>query len=145
MILDTLEHLENYAKLHKGIAMVVKFLANHDLKTLPPGRYNIDGDNVFVSINAYPTKEAPKVEFHRIYADIQVVFEGHEQIGWVPRQHLSKVTPYDAEKDIAFGDGVTQKMAAIPGQFFMFFPEDAHQPGLGDGNRVKKAVFKIKL
>lgn len=145
MILDSLEHLGNYTKLHAGIATVVKFLANHDLKALPLGRCDIDGDNVFVSVNSYATKEAPKVEFHKTYADIQVILEGHEQIGWMPRQDLQNVTLYDIEKDIAFGDGTTQKMEAIPGRFFVFFPEDAHQPGIGNGNSVKKAVFKIRL
>ena len=145
MILDSLENLGNYAKLHAGFAKVVKFLADHDLKTLPLGCCDIDGDAVFVSINTYATKENPKVEFHKIYADIQVVLEGHEQIGWVPQKDLYNVTPYDERKDICFGEGTTQKMEAIPGQFFVFFPEDAHQPGIGNGNSVKKAVFKIRL
>ena len=145
MILDSLEHLGNYTKLHAGIATVVKFLANHDLKALPLGRCDIDGDKVFVSVNSYATKEAPRVEFHKTYVDIQVILEGHEQIGWMPQKDLQNVTPYDAGKDIAFGDGTTQKMEAIPGRFFVFFPEDAHQPGIGNGNSVKKAVFKIRL
>ena len=145
MILDLLEHLGNYAKLHAGFAAVVKFLADHDLKTLPLGRCDIDGDDVFVSVNTYATKENPKVEFHGTYADIQLVLEGHEQIGWMPKRGLCNVTPYDEPKDISFGEGVTQKMEAIPGQFFVFFPEDAHQPGIGNGNLVKKAVFKIRL
>ena len=145
MILDSLEHLGNYTKLHAGFATVVKFLIDHDLQTLPLGRYDIDGDRVFVFVNSYVTKEAPKVEFHKTYADIQIILEGHEQIGWISQKNLRNVTPYDAEKDIAFGEGITQKMEAVPGRFFIFFPEDAHQPGMGNGNSVKKAVFKIKL
>ena len=145
MILDALEHLGNYAKLHAGFGVVVKFLADHDLQALPLGRCDIDGNNVFVSINSYTTQEAPKVEFHKAYADIQIVLEGHEQVGWTPRQNLQNVTPYDAKKDIAFGEGTTQKMEAVPGRCFVFFPEDAHQPGIGNGNSVKKAVFKIRL
>ena len=145
MILDSLEHLENYAKLHAGFATVVKFLAHHDLQALPLGRHDIDGDNIFVSINSYATREQPKVEFHKVYADIQVILEGHEQVGWMPRKDLQNVTSYNPEKDIAFGEGATQKMEAVPGQCFVFFPEDAHQPGIGSGNLVKKAVFKIRL
>ena len=145
MILDSLEHLGNYAKLHAGFATVVNFLANHDLQTLPLGRYDIKDEDVFVSINHYATKEDPKVEFHKVYADIQVMLEGYEQIGWLSQKDLRDITPYDANKDIAFGEGITQKLNAIPGRFFVFFPEDAHQPGIGNGNFVKKAVFKIKL
>lgn len=145
MILDSLEHLGNYTKFHAGFAEVLKFLADHDLQTLPLGRCDIKGEEVFVSINSYATKETPKVEFHKAYTDIQIVLEGHEQIGWMPRKDLRNVTPYDEKKDIAFGEGLTQKMDAIPGRFFVFFPEDAHQPGIGNGNSVKKAVFKIRL
>ena len=145
MILDSLEHLGNYAKLHTGFVEVVKFLADHDLQTLPLGRYDIKGEDVFVSVNTYATKEHPKVEFHKAYVDIQMVLEGYEQIGWAPRKDLYDVTLYDEQKDICFGEGATQKMEAVPGQFFVFFPEDAHQPGIGNGNSVKKAVFKIKL
>ena len=145
MILDALEHLGNYAKLHAGFATVINFLADHDLQALPLGRCDIDGDNIFVTINSYATQAAPKVEFHEVYADIQVILEGHEQIGWMPRQDLHDITPYESQKDIAFGEGVTQKLEAVAGRFFVFFPKDAHQPGIGDGNFVKKAVFKIKL
>ena len=145
MILDSLEYLGNYAKLHAGFAAVVKFLSHHDLKMLPLGRCNIDGDDVFVSVNSYETKKYPKVEFHKMYADIQIVLEGHEQMGWIPQKNLRNVTLYDERKDIAFGEGETQKMEAFLGRFFVFFPEDAHQPGIGDGNAVKKAVFKIRL
>ena len=77
MILDSLEHLGNYTKFHAGFAEVLKFLADHDLQTLPLGRCDIKGEDVFVSINAYATKETPKVEFHKAYADIQIVLEGH--------------------------------------------------------------------
>ena len=145
MILDALEHLGSYAKLHAGFSTVANFLENHDLQALPLGRCNIDGDKVFVTINSYATQKAPKVEFHKVYVDIQMVLEGHEQIGWISRQDLRNITPYNLEKDIAFGEGVPQKMEAIPGRFFVFFPEDGHQPGIGNGNSVKKAVFKIKL
>ncbi len=145
MIIDSLEHLGDYAKLHAGFATVVKFLSHHDLNTLPLGRCDIEGNDVFVSINTYATKECPKVEFHKVYADIQIILEGHEQIGWMPKKELRNVTPYDERKDIAFGEGATQKMEALPGRFFVFFPEDAHQPSIGNGNAVKKAVFKIKL
>ena len=145
MILDLLEHLERYTKLHAGFSTVVKFLTDHNLQTLSLGRHDIDGDEVFVSINTYPTKENPKVEFHRAYLDLQVILDGYEQIGWMPQKELCNVTPYDVNKDIALGDGVTQKLEAVPGRFFIFFPEDAHQPGIGNGNFVKKAVFKIRV
>lgn len=145
MILDSLEYLGKYTKLNSGILAVKNFLDTHDLQMLPLGRLNIKGDEVFVSVNAYVTEGKPRVEFHKAYADIQIILEGHEQIGWMPQKDLRNVTSYDVEKDIAFGEGETRKIEAVPGQFFIFYPEDAHQPGIGNGNSVKKAVFKIRM
>ena len=145
MILDTLDVLGNYTKMHAGVANVLNFLSQHHLQDLPSGHYDIEKDAIFVSIHSYTTKENPRIEFHKKYIDIQIILEGYEQIGWIPQKDLRCVTPYDSDKDIAFGEGITQKIEAKPGQFFVFFPEDAHQPSFGNGNWVKKAVFKLKI
>jgi YhcH/YjgK/YiaL family protein len=56
-------------------------------------------------------------------------------------------TPYSEEKDIAFytaPDG--ERMIATPDNFFIFFPDDAHMPGMKvDQNApVRKVVLKVK-
>lgn len=147
MIADTLNHLERYISLHPGFEKMAQFLQQTDLTTLDVGRYEIDGDNLFVNINSYETQPNKKVEFHKKYIDVQIVLSGQEQIGWIPTNLVSHITPYDDEKDIAFGTAQTDKLTAKNDRFFIFFPEDAHQPGLAINapSQVKKAVFKVKL
>ena len=147
MITDTLNHFERYIALHPGFEKVAAFLKETDLSCLKDGHYEIAGNDIFVNINTYETKSAPKVEFHKKYIDVQIVLSGLEQIGWVPTKQVDIDTPYDAIKDIAFGSCATDKLTAKPGLFFIFFPEDAHQPGmtLQTTQTVKKVVFKVKL
>lgn len=148
MITDTLNHLGRYIPLHPSFEKMAQFLKQTNLATLDIGRYEIDGDNVFVNVDGYETKRDKNVEFHKKYIDVQIVLLGQEQIGWIPTNFVSHIiTPYDEVKDIAFGIAETDKLTAKNDRFFIFFPEDAHQPGLAINgpSQVKKAVFKIKL
>lgn len=147
MITDTLNRLDIYIPLHPGFSKMAQFLQKTNVATLDVGHYEIDGDNVFVNVNCYETKQDEKIEFHKAYIDVQIVLFGQEQIGWSPTSLISNITPYDELKDIAFGVAETDKLTARNDRFFIFFPEDAHQPGLAINgpSHVKKAVFKIKL
>ncbi len=148
MIIDTLDNLKKYIPLHPGFAKVEDFLSHTDLTNLDVGRYEIDGDKLFLNVDHYETKESKKVEFHKKYIDIQIVVSGKEQIGWTPINKIKEITiPYNEKKDIGFGLGETDKLIASNGLFFIFFPEDAHQPGLAykQPSWIKKLVFKIKL
>ncbi|WP_278546323.1 YhcH/YjgK/YiaL family protein, partial [Prevotella histicola] len=52
---------------------------------------------------------------------------------------------YDSEKDCGFYKRSGHEYFKVkPGQFTIFFPEDAHAPIIGEG-RQKKLVAKIKV
>jgi YhcH/YjgK/YiaL family protein len=53
-------------------------------------------------------------------------------------------TPYNPEKDITFFEGLAESYVDVkPGMFAIFFPQDAHAPGIcPDG--VKKVIVKVK-
>jgi len=128
-----------------------KFLKNTDLSKLELKRYDIDDDNLFATISEYISKneEIAKFEAHRKYIDIQYVISGKEVMNVAPIATVKEVlTPYDATKDIEF---VTVKeivsFKANPDKFFIFFPGDAHRPGLKDGvnSPVRKIVVKVKV
>ena len=58
------------------------------------------------------------------------------------------LTPYDATKDIEFITvDKTVNYKASPANFFIFFPVDAHHPGVKDGvnSSVRKIVVKLKV
>lgn len=127
------------------------FLKEADLANLGLGRHDLDGDNLFVMISEYKTKnpEDSKYEAHRKYIDIQYVVSGIELIGIAPLTSKDIVLQeYDPVKDIEFfsvKDG-KNSIATTTG-FFIFFPDDAHMPGLKADSiaPVRKAVVKIRI
>jgi YhcH/YjgK/YiaL family protein len=127
------------------------FLKSNDLSGLELKRYDIDGNNLYAPVSEYLTKneEDARYEAHQKYIDIQYVVSGKELIGVAPMSHKKDVLePYDSTKDIEFLT-VTggENRPAMPDRFFIFFPEDAHRPGLKDtGNSpVRKIVVKVKV
>lgn len=125
-----------------------EYLRVTDLINIPPGRYAIDGDNVFAIITDGPGKEFEqgKWESHRHYNDIQHVIRGEEKIGIAPFPSLTVTEPYDNSKDIAFYTGKGKYYTANPTMFFIFFPENAHRPGIKihGADPIKKIVIKVK-
>jgi len=140
-----------YFKNKERWAKAFKFLKSNDLTKLELKRYDIDGDNLFATVSEYQSKneESAKFEAHRKYIDIQYVISGKEIMNLAPISTLKEVlTPYDAVKDIEFitvSKVVNYK--ASPSNFFIFFPDDAHRPGLKDGSNspVRKIVIKVKV
>ena len=124
------------------------YLKETDLSSLKPGRYSIDGDNVYALVTEGPTKEFDQTrwEAHKIYQDIHLVIEGKEKIGITNLSSTSLVTPYDTTKDIAFYKGKGKYYESNGDQFFLAFPGDAHRPGIktNGADKVKKIVVKIR-
>jgi YhcH/YjgK/YiaL family protein len=126
------------------------FLAAGDLSSLAPGRYELEGSDLFASVSDYVTKneEDTLYEAHRRYADIQVVVAGEELIGVLPLAETTPAGPFDEEKDIVFlTSSRDDYRRAAPGRFFIFFPGDAHRPGvkIGENVMVRKIVVKVRL
>jgi len=127
-----------------------RFLAGTDLKKLENKRYDIDGDNLYASVSEYATKDEKITNFeaHRKYIDIQYVINGSENMNVVPLKNAGEVvTPYDNTRDIEFMKPViSQNIAATQKNFFIFFPSDAHRPGIREKEpvNVKKVVIKLR-
>ena len=147
MIVDGIENFGKYTSLHKRFEEVEKYLKEHDLKSLKCGKYEIDGKNLYVNIDEYTTKETSIPEAHREYIDIQIVLDGHEKIGYADYKKGKTEIAYDGERDIEFLKAECEYFKAKTGRFFVFYPQDLHQPCITDGesSKVKKAVFKIKI
>ena len=127
------------------------FLKSNDLTALELKRHDIDGDNLYAPVSEYLTKneEDARYEAHQKYIDIQYVVSGKELIGVAPMSQKKDVLEaYDSTKDIEFLT-VTggENLLAMPDRFFIFFPDDAHRPGLKDGENspVRKVVVKVKI
>lgn len=149
MILDHLRHAFRYAPLHPRLAQAFAFLTSTPLAELPTGRQTVDGDDVFALVNAYSTQplERCRFEAHRRYTDIQLMVRGIEQIGVAEVANLEVDEPYVAERDIAFFQGQGDRITLAEGTFAVFFPHDAHQPGIAVAEplAVRKVVMKVAL
>ena len=149
MIFDSIENKNHYISLNKNFEKAFKFIENNNLEEVSNGRYEIDGDNVFVLIQSYTSRQEKenKWESHRKYIDIQYILRGTEIIGFKPVRQLIKNEDYFKEEDIAFYKPVYNwtKLEVEKGQFVIFFPTDGHKPCCINekAELVKKAVIKI--
>ena len=148
MILDNLANADRYIALHHRFARAFEFLRSTNLKTLAPGRYPIDGENLLAIVEAVAgrSRDAAKLECHRKYIDIQMVLEGTDEMGWKPlRDCLEPLADFHAEKDIQFFRDAPASWVATPaGVFCIFFPEDAHAPLVSAGN-IRKVILKVAV
>jgi biofilm protein TabA len=148
MIVDSLAQRDRYRHLHPLFAAAFEFAVSRDLGSLTPGRHEIDGDRLYVSIDHKDGRgrERARLESHRRYLDIQLTIDGDEEIGWRPlRDCVAPAGAFDEQRDIRFYDDVPDSWVAVPGgRFAIFFPEDAHAP-LGGRGLLKKAIFKIAV
>ncbi len=145
MIIDSLTNADKYFPLHKDFKLVFDFLAQNDISTMPCGRHELRGEEVFFNLQEYETKPVQKLEAHKKYIDIQVVAVGEEYMGYTNIEKTTVTEEYDNEKDVMFLNGEVDKLKANNNTFLIFYPEDAHMPALSvdDSKWVKKAIFKI--
>jgi YhcH/YjgK/YiaL family protein len=149
MIVDRIKKANIYANLSERLAVAIRYLQTNDLSEFKTGKYQIEDDDVYVSINEYDTKnvENAKWEAHQKYADIHCVLSGEEKMGYANLEKMEVAEAYNPEKDIAFLKGSGDYITIKPGDFAIFFPHDAHQPGVVSNGtaKVKKVVVKVKM
>ena len=148
MIIDKIENAHIYTNISERISKSFEYIKATDLKTLPAGKYPIDGDNIFALVSEYKTKieSEGKLEAHRKYFDVQYVISGEELMGYAPLGNQQILEPYKEENDIVFFSGDKSFTKVTAGMFAIFFPEDVHMPGISTGkiSDVKKLVIKVR-
>lgn len=146
--IDVQKFARQYQANKKYFDEAFAFLKNNDLNKLAPGKYPIDGDNVYASVTFDSTKDYDKSrwESHKKYIDLQYVISGEEKIGVAPVGELTVTEPYSEEKDLIHYSGTGKIYDAKPGIFFFFFPGTAHRPNITTGGNKpdRKIVIKIK-
>lgn len=148
MIFSALTDADRCLDLHPLFARAFKFLRSTDLMALAPGRHAIQGEQIFVIVEACAgrTRAEAKLECHRRYIDIQLVLEGIDEMGWKPLSEcVNPATDYIEARDIRFFNDAPSSWIATPaGSFCLFFPEDAHAPLVSTGF-IRKVVVKIAV
>ena len=147
MIIDKIENLKNYAQVNPLFPKVVEFIQQHDLNALEPGKYEIEGKDLFVNIQMAKgrTPEAAVIETHNKMIDIQIPLSDAETFGYTQRDLLPEAE-YNEEKDITKIPDLAADsyLTCQPGMMAIFFPQDGQAPCIAGVPEIKKAIFKVK-
>jgi len=148
MILDSLENSGKYETLHPLFKKAFDFIKNTDFSALKDGIIKTDDESLFFNLTRSRGKDPQdaKMESHKKYIDIQAPVVGIESIGWKSSESLMLISQvYDEEKDVMFYyDFPTTYSKLYPGQFAVYFPDEGHAPGIGQGD-IRKVVAKIAI
>ena len=147
MICDTLDQLHLYKGFHKNLDTAIEFLAAHPLDTLPLGRTEVDGDEVFINVMDADLKPhtGSHAEYHRLYADLQIDLTGGEGWGYT---NLPGEEAGEFAGDIGFRTSPDAVSGVLgEGRFVLFFPGELHKPGVARPGcaHVRKVVIKIRM
>ena len=136
---------------HSRFAKAFEFMRRPDLASLKPGRYEIDGDNMWAMIQEAkltPFGDVQRAEVHGKYIDIQAPLDGPETIGILPLTPEERdALDFDEAKDYARFDKKTRAYTFMPGDFGVFVPPyggHAQCKSLDGATRVKKLVIKVR-
>jgi YhcH/YjgK/YiaL family protein len=148
MIIDSLKNYSTYIFINRYFEKAFEFIKNNSFNFPLPGDYEIEGRSLYSLVRVIETKPktAGNWESHIDYIDIHYVFAGEEYIGYANIENMS-INEYlnDKDKYVLNGDGDLIKISKS--SFAIFFPQDAHMPGIRSGNNeiVKKIIIKVKI
>ncbi len=152
MVFDNLKNRELYYGMHPRFKEAFDFIRRAIAENLPVGKYEIDGKELWASVQEYTSKlyDDAKAEAHKNYIDIQFIVSGIEVIEGFD---ISKATPksdYNDVKDVMFYEDNknADKGILTDNEYGIFFPHDVHKPGIclgGNQDTVKKIVVKVKV
>ena len=130
MLTTNITLAEKYDYLSDKFKKAFTFLRETDLASLPIGRTEIDGDEVYASVQSYTTMTVEECAFesHLEYFDVQYVVEGEECFGYEPVKNLTPSMDYDAERDLIFYNEPDNAGSVIlkAGDFAIVPPEETY-------------------
>ena len=146
MIIDRLENIMSYASLNPLFPEAFEFLLKTDLANHELGKVVLqEGDSWVNFAQGRPKgKEDSKIETHNNFIDIQIPVSDSELMGYMPRVDLPE-EEYNTVKDATYYKGLaTDYLTIKPGMFAIFFPQDAHAPGVNPQG-LKRVVVKVRV
>ena len=103
MIFDDLKNITFYKGIHPNLDKAIDYLYQHRKDSFELGKYEIDGDKVFLVVqeNVLNQAENDQFEHHKNYADLHLLVEGHEYSSYGSRIKNEAVA-FDEASDIGF-------------------------------------------
>lgn len=149
MIWGNIENLQEYSYLEEQIKKCFVYAAEHDLLNCEKGRYDIEGDDLYVNVVEYQTISAEERfwEAHKKYIDLHLVLCGQEQIDLSFVQNM-QLKEYEEESDFLPMDGKKSGSVVLTsGDFLICYPSDGHRTAVAveKPENVRKVIFKINM
>ena len=148
MILGSLKNTSTIEKYHPLFKKAFDYVKNTDFSVLEDGKIEIEGANLFLVLSKITGKSEIEAvtEAHHKYIDIQIPLTANETFGWIPLEKCTEIkSSYDEQKDlIFFANEPTYFIGVEDGDFLIFFPEDGHAPGIGEGE-IRKIIVKVRV
>lgn len=153
MLICKIDQLAQQVKMNEKMRKAIDFLIKTDLKKLPVGRTDIDGEEVYAKVFEYETIpwEDVKFEAHEKYIDLQYVISGKEAMGYIDTRKLKKTDEYNPQKDVVHGTPTPAKNVSwtilAEDELAVCYPIDAHAPkGIVEApEKIKKIIIKIAV
>ena len=147
-----LGHLQqpSHAGLPAVLVRAIALAQAHDLHTIAPGSYELQGDNVLMNVMAFHTgvPEEKKAELHSQFIDIQILLAGEERIFYGVAGSACECEEAHPDEDYQLCRRIEgeQSIALRPGMFVVFMPGEPHKPGCitDSAGEIKKAVVKVR-
>lgn len=128
----------------------IQFIETLDLSNLSLGRHEL-GDGIFAMVQQYSTKdvEGAMYEAHKKYVDVQWMLSGEERMDVSTLKSLVTTVDYTQVSDAQLFTHQKPDYTWLlyANDLAVFFPEDAHCPGLTakSTTQVQKVVFKVPV
>lgn len=152
MVFDNLKNCELYYGMHPRFKDAFDFIKKALSENLAAGKYEIDGKELWASVQEYTSKlkNEAKAEAHKNYIDIQFIVSGTEVIEGFDIAYATAKSDYNDVKDVMFYEDFENAGKGIlnANEYGIFFPHDVHKPGMclnGKQDTVKKIVVKVKV
>lgn len=149
MIFGNIKVLKEYPFLEEQMKKCFSFAAGHDLTSFEKGRYEIEGDNLFVNVTEYTTAQAEERfwEAHKKYIDLHLMLCGQEQIDVSFIQNMQVLEYVDESDFLRLDGGKNCSVVLTPGDFLICYPGDGHRTAVAveKPENIKKAIFKINI
>ena len=146
MIYDKLKNIDLYRGLYPNLDIAIDYIKKGEYTSLPTGKHEIVGKDVFVSVIEIEGKD-PAVtpfEIHKKYLDIHVDITGNELI---ETGGEGTETSFDENRDFGIVECENVNSSYMsPDDFYICMLDEPHKPACaapGKDKAIKKCIFKV--
>ena len=147
MIFAKLSDAPLYRGINPRLDRALDLLTDDFLSSVGTERMPLEGTDLYVTRyeRTTYTDESRLFEFHRDYLDIFLLLKGEEREDFAASEAVAVCKQHD---DYWGGPAAAAERVILrPGSFVVFFPGEAHRPGMAVDapQEVSRIVFKIRL